>query len=108
MKTNNSGRWNLVSRVAWTVLGAVVVIMTISLFYPQYQQFLELQRRQAALEEEYRLQEEKLKLLRSYQDRMRSDARFVERVAREEHGFTKRGENVVKFVDDQHTPLTQP
>ena len=94
--------------MAWTVLGAVVVIMTFSLFYPQYQQFLELQRRQAALEEEYRQQEEKLKLLRSYQHRMQTDARFVERVAREEHGFTKRGETIVKFVDDQRAPLTGP
>ena len=82
--------------------------MTFSLFYPQYQQFLELQRRQAALEEEYRQQEEKLKLLRSYQHRMQTDARFVERVAREEHGFTKRGETVVKFVDEQHAPMTRP
>jgi cell division protein FtsB len=90
------------------VLAIVAVVMAVSMFYPQYQQYVELQRRQAALEEEYRLQEEKLKLLRSNQERMTTDPRFVEKIAREELGFAKEGETVVKFVDDQRGDLSRP
>ena len=47
--------------------------------------------------------EERLKLLKSYQDRMRDDPEFVEKVAREELGLAKPGETVIRFVDEPKT-----
>ena len=78
---------NAVAKIAWSILGCVAVIMIGSMFYPQYKQYLELQEREAALEQEYRFEEEKLKLLKSNQEKMNSDAEFVERIAREDVGF---------------------
>ena len=96
---------NVIAKIAWSILGCVAVIMIGSMFYPQYKQYLELQEREAAMELEYRHEAEKLKLLKSNQEKMNSDAEFVERVAREEVGFAKPGETVVKFVEDQRAQL---
>jgi cell division protein FtsB len=57
---------------------------------------------------EYRLEEEKLKILRSNRERMETDATFAERVAREELGFVKPGETVIKYVDDQRVSRATP
>ena len=102
-------RLNLLTRMAWTVLGVVALVMIFSMFYPQYQEYLELQRRQAALEMELQLEQEKLKFLKHNQERMQTDPGFVERVAREELGFARPGETVIKFVDEERaTVSTQP
>ena len=99
---------NVVAKIAWSVLGGVALIMIGSMFYPQYRQYIRLQEQEAALEMEYRLEEEKLKLLRSNRERMQMDATFVEQVAREELGFVKPGETVIKYVDDQRTSRATP
>ena len=41
-----------------------------------------------------------MNLLRDYQERMKSDSDFVERVAREKLGYARPGEFVIKFVGD--------
>jgi cell division protein FtsB len=92
---------NIVSKIAWSILGVVAIVMILSMFYPQYQEYVELQRRLQALETEFRFQEEHLQRLKRYQEQMRTDPAFVERVAREEVGFVKAGETVVKFVEDR-------
>ena len=99
---------NVVVKIAWSILGCVAIIMIGSMFYPQYKEYLELQERETALELEYRLEEEKLKLLKSNQEKMNSDAEFVERIAREDVGFAKPGETVIKFVDDQRARHPPP
>jgi len=99
---------NLVTRIAWSILGCVAVVMIGSMFYPQYRRYIELQEREAELERAYRLEEEQLKLLKSNQERMNSDSGFVERIAREELGLVKPGETVVKFVEDQAADRSAP
>lgn len=99
---------NVVAKIAWLTLVAVALIMIGSMFYPQYRQYIKLQEQETALEMEYRLEEEKLKLLRSNRERMETDPAFVERVAREELGFAKPGETVIKYIDDQRVSQAGP
>ena len=99
---------NFLTRIAWSVLGIVAVVMILSMFYPQYQEYIELQRRQAALEMEFRLEQEKLKYLKRNQERMQTEPQFVERVAREELGFTKPGETLIKFVESDRRSAAAP
>ncbi|OGV47029.1 MAG: hypothetical protein A2X46_07615 [Lentisphaerae bacterium GWF2_57_35] len=71
------------------------------MFWPQIRQQQELQRKEAILEEDIRLEEEMIKHLKVQQERLRSDPRFVEKIAREELGYAKPDETIFKFVDDE-------
>jgi cell division protein FtsB len=93
-------RLHIVTKVAWSILGIVAVAMILSMFYPQYQEYLELQRDVGALETKISDEQGRMNLLRDYQERMKSDSDFVERVAREKLGYARPGEFVIKFVGD--------
>ena len=95
------GHWPKLYRVVGGVVSVLAVLGAISLFYPQYAGYAELQRREAALQEECRQAQEKLQGLKSDQDALLTDSAFVERVAREEFGLAKPGESVIKFIEDQ-------
>ena len=72
-----------------------------SVFYPKLQERAKLQERQTALEDEFQLEMEKLKSLKYKQDMVRADPDYAERVAREEFGYARPGEKVIKFIDDE-------
>ena len=93
--------WVFIYRVALVAVGILVVIGVIFMFLPQIEQQRELQRKEAQLQEEVRLEEELLQHLKRQQERLRSDPRFVEKIAREEFGLAKPGETVFKFVDEE-------
>ena len=95
----------IVTKIAWTILGVVALAMIISMFYPQYQEYLELQQHHIALEDRMRAQQERLKQLKHYQARMKGDPKFVENIARENLGYAKPGEFVIKFVDESRATV---
>lgn len=95
--------WVLLYRIGWVAFAILVVIAVISLFVPQINQYREMRRRDAALQEEIRLKEEILRHLKDQQDRLRSDPRFIEKIAREEFGFARPGETVFRFVDEDRS-----
>ena len=95
------GYWPKLYRAAWGLLSVLAVIGVVSLFYPQYAGYAELQRREANLQEECRQAQTRLQQLKSDQDALINDPHFVERVAREEFGLAKPGESVIKFIEDQ-------
>ena len=72
-------RLHIVTKVAWSILGIVAVAMILSMFYPQYQEYLELQRGVGALETKISDERGRMNLLRDYQERMKSDSDFVGR-----------------------------
>lgn len=92
--------WTFIIRVAWAIIAALTILLIVGLFYPKYRQMRELEARAAELEEEVRLEQEMLRYLQSRQERLRTDPRFVEKIAREELGLAKPGETVFKFIDD--------
>ena len=97
---------NIVSKIAWSILGIVAIVMILSMFYPQYQEFMNLQKHLEALETEHQFQGEQLQRLKQNQEQMRTDSVFVEQVAREEIGFAKPGETIVKFMEDRRADHT--
>ena len=98
-------KWVIIYRICWIALIAILIIAVSAMFYPKMKEYRELERRKAAIEEEKRLEEELLKHLKQQQEKMMSDPRFVERIAREELGYAKPGETVFKFIDDeQYSP----
>ncbi|HMP74866.1 MAG TPA: septum formation initiator family protein [Kiritimatiellia bacterium] len=95
--------WTLIIRLSWAALFILIFIALAGVFYPKFQEHRELQNREAQLREEVRIEEEMLQNLRARQEKLRSDPRFVERIAREELGLAKPGETVFKFMDDPPT-----
>jgi cell division protein FtsB len=95
--------WVFLYRFAWSVLGLLLLFGLAAAFYPKVRQYHELQARHEKMEEEVRLEEELVKHLRDKQERLLSDPRFVEKIAREELGLAKPGETVFKFSDDPAT-----
>lgn len=100
--------WVTVYRVGWLALTALVVIAVISMFIPQVHHYQELRRKEAQLREEIQLEEQILHHLKEQQERLRSDPRFIEKIAREEFGYVKPGETVFKFVDDEPATNSMP
>ncbi|OQA28068.1 MAG: Cell division protein FtsL [Verrucomicrobia bacterium ADurb.Bin345] len=92
--------WVVLYRTGWIAITVLVIVLIVSIFVPQIQHYQELRRKEAVLQEEIRLEEEMLRHLKEQQERLRTDPRFVEKVAREEFGYIRPGETVFKFVDD--------
>ena len=75
--------------VAWAALYRPLVARTRS-----------LETREAELTAEVARLEARLAELRENQERLETDARFVEKIAREELGYAKEGETVFRFVEE--------
>jgi cell division protein DivIC len=93
--------WVMIYRIGWIALAALVVIAVTAMFVPKFKQYHELSRKNTALQDEIRVEEETLKQLKDRQERLKSDPRFVEKLAREELGYAKPGETVFRFTDDE-------
>ena len=101
-------RWIGVIRLARIAGLLLACVFVFSMFYPKYIKYTELERRQNVLEEQHRKEMEKLTSLKHKQDMLRSDRDFAERVAREEFGYAKPGEKIIKFIDDRDQESTTP
>ena len=93
--------WVMIYRIGWITLSVLVVVAVVAMFVPQIRQYNELHRKESALQDEIRLEEEIVKHLKDQQERLKSDPRFVEKLAREELGYAKPGETVFRFTDDE-------
>ena len=74
--------WTATYRVAAIAATILVVVVVILLFTPQIHHYHELRKKEAALQEEIRLEEQILGHLKLQQERLRTDPRFVDKVAR--------------------------
>lgn len=95
--------WTVIIRASKAALVILGLIVAWHLFYPKFKLYRDLQQRESQLREDVRLEEDMLQLLKTKQERLRNDPRFVEKIAREELGLAKPGETVFKFVDDTPT-----
>jgi len=93
--------WVMIYRIGWIALALLVVVALASLFVPQIRQYQEYRRKQVTLEADIELEKQMLKHLQDQQQRLKSDPRFVEKIAREEFGYAKPGETIFKFVEDE-------
>ena len=93
--------WVTLYRMGWTALGILFVVGVAALFLPPLRQYQDLRQKKVALQEDVLQEEDMLNHLRKQQERLRTDPRFVEKIAREEWGYAKTNETVFKFVDDE-------
>ncbi|MCX6998500.1 MAG: septum formation initiator family protein [Kiritimatiellaeota bacterium] len=93
--------WAAIYKGGLVVIGLLTLVMVIWLFAPKIRTFYDLQRVESRRADDVRLEEEKLAHLRRQQERLNTDPRAVEKIAREEIGLAKPGELVFKFVDDE-------
>jgi cell division protein FtsB len=93
--------WTFIQKIAWAIIAALAVILVLWAFVPKIKQYHDLQKIEAEKAEGVRIEQEAYDQLRLQQERLRTDPRFVERIAREEIGLAKPGELVFKFVDDE-------
>jgi len=93
--------WVMIYRIGWITLSILVVVAVIAMFVPQFKQYNELRRKESALQDEIQLEEEIVKHLKDQQERLKSDPRFIEKLAREELGYAKPDETVFRFTDDE-------
>lgn len=93
--------WTLAYRIGLFLIAVLIVIGAVAVFSPQIGRYRELRRKEAVLQEEIRLEQEILRHLQEQQQRLMTDPRFVEKVAREELRYVKPGETVFKFVEDE-------
>jgi cell division protein FtsB len=100
--------WTLSYRIGLALIAILVVIGMVAVFSPQFGRYRELRRRESALQEEIRLEQEILRHLQEQQQRLLTDPRFVEKVAREELRYVKPGETVFKFVEDEPSTSYSP
>lgn len=98
--------WTWAYRIGLLLLVILIAIGVVAIFAPQVEQYRELRRKEALLQEEIRLEQETLRHLQEQQQRLMTDPRFVEKIAREELRYIRPGETVFKFVDDE--PATYP
>ena len=92
--------WPFIQKIALIVIAILMVVLAISKIAPRIKQYQDLQLVEAERSGEVRAEQENLDQLKKNQERLRTDPRFVERVAREEIGMAKPGEIVFKFVDE--------
>ena len=93
--------WKVTTRVS-TLLCVVigVPVLYASVYRPLIVRTHDLERREAELSVEVKRLEERLKELQENQARLETDARFVEKIAREELGYAKPGETIFRFVEE--------
>lgn len=90
--------WNLVLRIVTGVVIALAIVGLVFLFLPRANQVRELQGRKADLETDNRATEQRIKDLKSQQEKFNSDPAFVERTARET-GLIKPDETVFRMTN---------
>ena len=98
--------WVLIYRVGWVALGILLLAAVTALFLPDIKEYRELRRKQQVLSEDLRLEEEMVAHLKKQQEKLQSDPRFIEKIAREEFGLAKQGETVFKFTDEDTSTST--
>jgi cell division protein FtsB len=92
--------WRAIYRFSWIALVVLIAISLVCAFLPKCHQLRELQRQKAQLEAENRQAAAQTQELQAKEGRFRSDAAFVERVAKE-NGMLKPDEIVFRFTNEQ-------
>jgi cell division protein FtsB len=91
--------WVAIYRLAWGLLGLLLLVLLGYAYYPPVRKFDELRRREAKLDEDIRFEEQREKHLKAKQEKLLNDPRFVEKIAREQLGLAKPGEVIFKVSE---------
>jgi cell division protein DivIC len=79
----------------------VVAIVVFHFFLPKIREQRELRAREEELQQDIQRAAEQLRMLKLKQEKLQTDPRFIEKIAREDLGYAKPGETVFRFVDEE-------
>jgi cell division protein FtsB len=94
--------WNKVYRYLALAGVLLVLVGAAFAFFPKVNQFRNYQDIKAGLKADIRAEEERIKDLRSNQEKFSTDKRFVEKIAHE-IGFAHEGETIYQFDEPAQT-----
>lgn len=91
--------WATLYRFSIGMMVVLVLALVAYLFYPQVRKLHELKQRESRLDEDIRHQERLGEHARNKTQRLHSDPSFVERLARDELGLSRKGEVIFKVPE---------
>ncbi len=92
--------WKLIYRISLVIIGVVVLLGVGYAYWKPMKEHQALNARKEQIEQATHKQQEKLDDLKQKQERLQTDPRFVEKMAREDLGLAKPGETIFKFEGD--------
>ena len=93
--------WKFIQRICLIASVALVVGIVVRLFLPLIERQKELRAREAELRQDIQKSAEELRMLKLKQEKLQEDPHFIEKIAREKLGYSKPGETVFRFVDEE-------
>ena len=87
-------------RICLLLIGLLLVGIVLRLFLPKITLQKELRAREAELRLDIQKEAEELRMLKLKQEKLQTDPRFIEKIAREDLGYAKPGETVFRFEDE--------
>ncbi|MGD9781989.1 MAG: septum formation initiator family protein [Kiritimatiellia bacterium] len=92
--------WKFTQRICLILIGFLLAGIVLKLFLPKIELQKELRAREAELRVDIQREAEALRMLKLKQEKLQTDTRFIEKIAREDLGYAKPGETVFRFVDE--------
>ena len=93
--------WKFTQRICLILIGLLLAGIVLRLFLPKIELQKELRAREAELRVDIQKEAEALRMLKLKQEKLQTDTRFIEKIAREDLGYAKPGETVFRFVDEE-------
>jgi hypothetical protein len=95
--------WVVIYRTGWIALAGLGLVGASVAFVPKWKEYRDYQRRNAEMAREEALEQEMLNLLKSKQERFRTDPRFVVRIAHD-LGLARSNEVIFRYQGDAPPP----
>lgn len=95
--------WVVIYRTGWIALAVLGLVGASVAFVPKWNEYRGYQRRNTEMAREEALEQEMLNLLKSKQERFRTDPRFVARIAHD-LGLARSNEVIFRFQGDAPPP----
>ena len=93
--------WKFTQRICLILIGLLLAGIVLRLFLPKIELQKKLRAREAELRVDIQKEAEALRMLKQKQEKLQTDTRFIEKIAREDLGYAKPGETVFRFVDEE-------
>lgn len=93
------GIWSKLTRMVIFLLFIAGLLIVAIWYFPLIKQNERMRKQILRLDTQIQAEEENARQLKASIDALRSDARTVERLARERLGYAKAGETVIRFED---------
>jgi cell division protein FtsB len=88
--------------ILWSTLG--LVVLSVWVYLPVLTKYRELKGQEERMSREIAILDKKIAALDQEREMLRNDVTYLEKTIRDELGFVKPGETVLKFVEEKAPP----